>query len=116
MSKRIVTVVLAAIGIVAAAPAVAQDKAQVDRGMKVFAEQKCSQCHSIAGKGNAKGAMDDVGLRASADEIRAWITTPKQMTEKAKAERKPPMKEFPDLAKADVDALVVYLQTLKKKK
>jgi cytochrome c1 len=38
------------------------------------------------------------------------------MTEKTKAERKPPMKEFPDLAKDDVDALVVYLQTLKKKK
>ena len=34
----------------------AQDSAA---GAKVFADQKCSVCHSVAGKGNAKGALDD---------------------------------------------------------
>jgi hypothetical protein len=36
------------------------------------------------------------------------------MAEKAKLTRKPPMKSFESLPPADVDALVTYLQTLKK--
>ena len=34
---------------------------------------------------------------------------------KAKADRKPPMKAYTDLAKSDVDDLIAYLSTLKKK-
>ncbi len=60
----------------------AQDKAQIERGLKVYADQKCSACHSIAGKGNQKGALDDVGSRLSADEIRTWIVNPAEMTKK----------------------------------
>jgi mono/diheme cytochrome c family protein len=92
----------------------AQD-AQVERGMKVYAEQKCSVCHAVAGKGNAKGPLDDVGSRLSADEIRAWIVTPAEMTKKTKAERKPPMRAYPNLPKEDQDALVAYMLSLKKK-
>ena len=114
MRKQTVVALVAGIGMVAALPAFAQDKGQVDRGMKVFADQKCSLCHAIDKKGNAKGPLDHVGRKLTVDEIRAWITTPKEMAVKTKAERKPQMKEFPDLAKADVDALVAYLQTLKK--
>ena len=36
------------------------------------------------------------------------------MAVKAKADRKPPMKAYGDLSKADVDDLVAYLSTLKK--
>jgi mono/diheme cytochrome c family protein len=90
--------------------AAAQDAA---KGAKIFADQKCSLCHSIAGKGNAKGALDDVGSKLSAAEIREWITDAKGMTAKAKATRKPEMKAY-SLPKGDVDALVAYLSTLKK--
>jgi mono/diheme cytochrome c family protein len=93
----------------------AQDKAQIERGMKVYADQKCSACHSIAGKGNQKGALDDVGSRLSADEIRAWVVSPAEMMKKTKAERKPPMRAYPNLAKEDLDAVVAYLASLKKK-
>jgi mono/diheme cytochrome c family protein len=103
-------VILLAVG---ATPAVAEDAK--DQGEKVFADQKCTLCHSIGGKGNAKGPMDDVGSRLSADDIRAWITDAKGMTAKTKAPRKPEMKAY-TLPKADVDALVVYLSALKKKK
>jgi len=90
----------------------AQDlKAQ---GEKVYTDQKCSVCHSIAGKGNAKGSLDDVGSKLSADEIRAWIVDAKGMTAKTKAPRKPEMKAY-TLPAGDVDALVAYLSTLKKK-
>jgi mono/diheme cytochrome c family protein len=98
-----------------AAAAAAQD-AKVDKGAKVFADQKCSLCHAIGGKGNPKGSLDDVGSKLSADEIRQWIVDPATMTAKAKAERKPPMPtKYGSLPKDDIDALVAYLSAQKKK-
>ncbi len=88
----------------------AQDKA---KGEAVYTAQKCSLCHSVAGKGNPKGALDDVGNKLKADELRMWITDAKAMTAKTKATRKPDMKAY-TLPKEDVDNLVAYLQTLKK--
>jgi mono/diheme cytochrome c family protein len=102
---------VAAVTVLSTGQAAAQDAA---RGAAVYAEQKCSLCQSIAGKGNPKGPLDDVGSRLSADDIKAWITNPKEMTEKSKSERKPPMKAYPNLPAADLSALVSYLQTLKK--
>ena len=95
--------------------AFAQDKAQIERGVKAYTEQKCSICHSIAGKGNAKGALDDVGSKLMPEEIRAWLVNPAEMTKKTKAERKPPMRAYPNLSKEDLDGLVAYLSSLKKK-
>ena len=83
------------------------------KGAEVFTAQKCSLCHSIAGKGNPKGALDDVGTKAKPDEIRQWIVDAKGMTVKTQATRKPEMKAY-TLPKEDVDALVAYLSSLKK--
>ena len=52
---------------VAAAP---QDEALVKKGQEVYAAQKCSTCHSIAGKGGKQSPLDGVGKKLSADEIR----------------------------------------------
>ena len=93
--------------------AAAQGAAAAAKGEKLFVDQKCTLCHSVAGKGNAKGPLDGVGTKLTADEIRAWITDAKGMTEKTKASRKPAMKTY-TLPKDDVDALVAYIQTLKK--
>ena len=86
------------------------------KGEAVFAAQKCSMCHSVAGKGNPKGALDEVGSKLTAAEIHDWIVKPAEMTAKAKAERKPPMPaKYASLPKEDLDALVAYLSSLKKK-
>lgn len=98
---------------VTAAPA--QTAASVERGQKVFAAEKCSVCHSIADKGNKRGPLDDVGSRLSTDDIRAWIVSAPEMTAKTKAQRKPLMKSYAHLPKEDVDALVAYMASLKKK-
>ena len=111
MKRLVVTSAALIIGLVSAS-SYAQD-AKVAQGQKVFTDQKCSLCHSVAGKGNAKGPLDEVGTKFKADEMRAWITDAKTMTAKTKATRKPEMKQF-TLPKDDVDALVAYLQTLKK--
>jgi mono/diheme cytochrome c family protein len=94
-----------------AANAAAQGKAAL--GEKVYADQKCSVCHSIGDKGNKKGPLDGVSSKLTEADIRAWITDAKGMTAKTKATRKPEMKAY-SLSKDDVDGLVAYLQTLKK--
>jgi len=99
----------------AAAPALAQDAA---KGKPAYdaATPKCKVCHSVAGEGNAKGSLDGVGSKLTADEIKAWIRTPKEMGEKAKAVRKPPMPAYTKekLPDADLDAITAYLSSLKK--
>jgi mono/diheme cytochrome c family protein len=86
-----------------------------DKGATVYAAQKCSVCHSLDGKGNAKGPLDAVGSTLTADEIRHWIVNPVEMTAKMKAVRKPPMKAYASLPKEDLDALVTFLAAKKKK-
>ncbi|MEQ1910516.1 MAG: cytochrome c [Vicinamibacterales bacterium] len=106
------TACLAAVLTAVSTVASAQD---TGRGQKVFLEQKCSICHSVAGVGNKKGPLDSVGAKLTAMEIRQWIVNAPEMAAKVKAERKPAMKAFTALASGDVDALVTFLQTLNKK-
>lgn len=111
MSLSRIIAAAAALALITAATAFAQDAAA---GAKLFADQKCTLCHSIGGKGNAKGPLDEVGSTLSAAEIRAWLEDAPAMTAKTGATRKPAMKAY-SLPKGDVDALVAYLTTLKKK-
>lgn len=96
-----------------AVPAGAQD-ARIEKGKQLYTAQKCQACHSVAGVGNKKGALDDVGARLKEDDLRQWIVAAPEMAAKAKADRKPVMKSYPNLAKDDLDALVAYLASLKK--
>lgn len=117
--KKMMMVAAAAIGLTAMTSGVAAAQDAKAKGEKVYADQKCSMCHSIAGKGNAKGPLDDVGKKLSADDIREWIVDPAAAAAKAKADRKPPMAsmaaKLKALPKDDVDNLVAYLSSLKGK-
>ena len=108
---RVTFVVVVAVGLFAGT-AFAQNAAH---GRQVFTDSKCGVCHSVGGEGNKKGPIDDVGAKLTAADIRAWIVSAPDMAAKAKADRKPPMKAYTDLPKDDLDDLVAYLQTLKKK-
>ena len=110
MTRLFVTIVLVSLAV----PAAAQNAANLEKGKQVYAAQKCQVCHSVAGVGNKKGVLDDVGSRLKEDEIRQWIVAAPDMAAKTKAERKPPMKAYA-LPKEDLDALVAYLGSLKKK-
>lgn len=94
-----------------ATSALAQDAAQVEKGKAVYEAQRCALCHSIAGRGNAKGPLDTVGSRLSAEDIRKWIVSPKEMTKPTT--RKPDMRAYPSLPAADLDALIAYMLSLK---
>ena len=88
--------------------------APADKGAAVFAAQKCSMCHALDGKGQAKGPLDGVGTKLTAEEIRLWIVDPADMTKKTSATRMPAMRAYPKLPKADLDALVAFLVSKKK--
>jgi mono/diheme cytochrome c family protein len=102
--------------LVTAFPAVnAQSADPIERGRKVYEAERCSVCHSIGGKGNQKGPLDDVGSRLSVEDIRLWMVDAPGMTKKTNAPRKPMMKSYTHLSKEDLDALVAYMASLKKK-
>ena len=101
--------------VMSAVPASAgQDAAQVKKGQEIYTAQKCSVCHSIAGKGGKSSPLDGVGGKLSADDIKQWITHPVDAAKKANSTKKPPMPaKYGKLPAADIDALVAYMQSLK---
>jgi mono/diheme cytochrome c family protein len=113
MRVRMLAAAFAISAVFLATPVFAQTP--VERGMKVFTDQKCSLCHSVAGKGNPKGPLEQGVSKLSADEIRQWLVKPEEMRTKTGADRKPMMKSFSTLPKDDLDALVAYLVSLKQK-
>jgi mono/diheme cytochrome c family protein len=113
--RRIVGCLVGVFVLAASAAVGAQDKAKIEHGMKVYAAQKCRTCHSVAGVGQKKGPLDEVGSKLTETEIRDWIVNAAEMTKKTKSTRKPLMKNYDKLPKEDVDALVAYMQSLKKK-
>ena len=108
--NRVAAVIVVMFGITFAS---ARVEAQ-GKGEQVYAAQKCATCHALDGKGMAKGPLDGVGSKLSADEIREWIVNPAEMTKKTNATRKPPMRAYPKLPKEDLDALVAFLASKKK--
>jgi mono/diheme cytochrome c family protein len=104
------------VALVVGTPRVArsQDAELIKKGEQVYTAQKCSVCHSVAGKGAKQNPLDGVGAKLSADEIRQWILDPVAMAKKANSTKKPPMpKKYDKLPAADLDALVAYMQSLK---
>jgi cytochrome c553 len=96
----------------AAAPLSAQTNAKAEQGAAVFSAQKCTMCHSVAGKGNPKGPLDKMIAKNKAEHIRQWLQDPEGMRTKTNAARTPAMKPM-KLSADQVDALVAYLTSVK---
>ena len=112
MSRTMVGLLVAMVVAGATGTARGQSPELVERGMAVYAEQRCGLCHSVADEGNAKGPLDGVGSRLTAEKLDLWLTDPKGMTEKTGAERRPAMREYPSLSDEDRAALVAYMLSL----
>jgi mono/diheme cytochrome c family protein len=99
--------------VLAAVPSVAaQGNAKADQGAALFTAQKCTMCHSYAGKGNPKGPLDKVSAKNKAEHIRQWLQDPEGMRAKTNATRTPAMKPL-KLSADQIDALVAYLTSAK---
>ena len=92
-------------------PAFAQD-AVVARGAALYTEQKCSLCHALQGKGNAKRPLDGVGSHIDAPTVKLWLTDPKAAAAKSTKKDTVTMKSFATLPATDIDALVAYVLSL----
>ena len=113
MTGRLCMAALTA-ALVAGAPRLASAQ-DVKQGEQVYNAQKCQVCHSIAGKGSKTNPLDGVGSKLSAAETREWIVEPLEMAKKVQSTKKPPMaKRYDKLPAGDIDALVAYMQSLKK--
>jgi hypothetical protein len=64
--RRVVTAGLMVMGMASLGGVTAQEHP----GVKVYAAQKCSICHSIAGAGNKKLPLDGVGAKLTEDQNR----------------------------------------------
>jgi mono/diheme cytochrome c family protein len=93
----------------------APDAAKVALGKKTFEDTKCTKCHGDDGKGDKDGKLSLVTgtAKLTAADIRKWITSPAEMTAKLPRKPKEAMKKF-DLTDAQVDALVAFVQSVKK--
>jgi mono/diheme cytochrome c family protein len=94
----------------------APDPAQVALGKKTFEDTKCTKCHGTNGvaKDPKLSLVEGAITKLSAADIRKWIMSPAEMTAKLPRKPKEAMKKF-ELTDAQVDALVAYVQSLKKK-
>ena len=98
------------IALVAGVPRVAGAQDEAKKGAEVYAAQKCSVCHSIAGKGGKSSPLDGVGKKLSAEDVKQWIVEPVAMAKKSSSTKKPPMpKKWSALPAADLDGLVAYM-------
>jgi cytochrome c2 len=108
MNRLAAVVLIVGLTAAVAAPAMAQD-AKAGKGHDVFVAQKCQMCHSVEGQGNKNHPLDGVGSTMKPEEIKKYITSPKDV----KADSK--MKAYPSIPAEDLDALVAYISSLKKK-
>jgi len=82
--------------------------AQAENKGEQIVKQKCAMCHLIKGKGGSIGPeLTKVSARLKEKDIREKLENPK------KSNPTSAMPSFKTLPKADLDALLGYLKTLK---
>lgn len=86
---------------------------RIEAGKQVYQQQNCSRCHSIAGEGNPRNPLDNIGEKRSAEELRDYITGADRL-QKIISERSLKLKQQYRLLPVDeLDALIVYMQSLR---
>lgn len=109
--RGITSLFITAVLLAVAAPASAQGTAAA--GEKLFADNKCTVCHSVKGVGNKKFPLDGAGKHHTPESVRLWLVDSKAAAEKAGKKLAMPMKSFKTLPPADLDALVAYVLSLR---
>jgi mono/diheme cytochrome c family protein len=92
------------------APEAAADSA---RGRAVFLANNCARCHAVAGEGNERNPLDGVGSRRTAARLRAWTVGAAALADSLPPSAYRAKQAFQQIPPADLDALVVYLSSLK---
>ncbi len=111
MMRRLMVIALTIFAVALAGAAVADTaKADTAKGKAVFdgAKPACKTCHK-----DTQHPLAKAGAENTAEELKAWIRTPKDMMTKKKKTGLMPVYGPDKISDADLDALVAYLATMK---
>ena len=105
--RRLLILAVAALGLSLATSAFAGDAAA---GKTVFdgAKPACKSCHT-----DVKNPLAKAGAENTADELKAWIRTPKDMITKKSKKGMMPAYGPDKIADNDLESLVAYMATMK---
>jgi mono/diheme cytochrome c family protein len=107
MMRRILFVAAAVLALAYAGSAIAADAA-AGKTVMSSAKPACTSCHT-----DAKNPLAKAGADNTADELKAWVRTPKDMITKKGKKGMMPAYGPDKITDADLDNLVAYLATMK---
>jgi mono/diheme cytochrome c family protein len=96
----------------AAPAAVAPDAETVAAGRRIYEEQGCSSCHSIAGEGNPRNPLDGVSARHEPVDMRNWIVGAGAAGDQLSPRVRNTKRAYAELGDHELNALVAYLRRL----
>jgi mono/diheme cytochrome c family protein len=110
MIRRLLASSIAVAALCCAGVALAQDAATIEKGKAVFdaAKPTCTACHN-----EKKAPLDNYGASGSAEDVKGWLRTPKEMFEKTGKKGMMPAYSDKKMSDEDLDALAQYLLSLK---
>jgi cytochrome c5 len=110
MIRRLLALSIAVAALCCAGVAFAEDAATIEKGKAVFdaAKPKCTMCHN-----EKKAPLDNYGATGNAEDIKAWLRTPKEMFKKAGKKGMMPAYSDKKMSDEDLEALTLYLLSLK---
>jgi mono/diheme cytochrome c family protein len=105
--RRLLVLAVAILAVTFAASAFAGDAAA---GKAVYdgAKPACKGCHT-----DAKNPLAKTGAENTADELKAWVRTPKEMITKKAKKGIMPAYAVDKISDADLENLVAYMATMK---
>ena len=93
-------------------PSVVLNSKAIERGRQIYEQQGCGFCHSIAGQGNPRNPLDGVGNKRNASELRNFIIGSDTLEGLLPTGIRKMKQKYKELSADDLDALVVYMQSL----
>lgn len=87
-------------------------QALIAAGRSVFEAQGCMRCHAVGGEGNLRNPLDGVARRLTAEAIRQWILAPAELEDQLSSRAFQAKQAYRNLTAEELDALVIYLQSL----
>ena len=89
------------------------DLERIEAGRLIYEQQGCARCHSITGNGNHRNSLDGVGTRRTALELRDWIIGADVLKGELPEYASKLKRVYSELPEDDLDALVIYMQSLR---
>jgi mono/diheme cytochrome c family protein len=113
MIRRLLALSIAATALCFAGIAFAQEAEEaepLEKGKAIYeaARPKCTMCHT-----ETKNPLDNYGAAGTAEDAKAWVRTPKEMFTKTGKKGMMPAYSEKKISDEDLDALALYLMSLK---